>query len=298
MIANGSNEEIIAVADIGGTHARFALARVGPELVPEIGEPLVLRTADFPDLASAYDAFAAGLDGARPTRGSFALACPIRGETLKFTNNPWTLRPATLAQEIGARRSSPAQRFRRRGPCRRQGRSRQLHPCLRAGIAASGRRRGLDPGAGNGPRRRAGDQGRRHLSGRGDRGRPHRLRAARRLRGRAAGAPAREIRPCLGRAGDVRPGARRNLFRASGRAPRGARRPRLVGCRDLGNRRVRATGAAKVLRRPWSGRGRLRPRPRRRGRDPRRGPRAAHRLPAHAAMDSRRCSWPRGATGR
>jgi glucokinase len=101
VIANGSNEELIAVADIGGTHARFALARVGPDLVPEIGEPLVLRTADFPDLASAYAAFAAGLDGARPTRGSFALACPIRGETLKFTNNPWTLRPATLAREVG-----------------------------------------------------------------------------------------------------------------------------------------------------------------------------------------------------
>jgi glucokinase len=101
VIANGSNEEIIAVADIGGTHARFALARIGGAPVPEIGEPTVLRTADFPDLASAYAAFAAKLDGARPRRASFALACPIRGETLKFTNNPWTLRPRTLAGELG-----------------------------------------------------------------------------------------------------------------------------------------------------------------------------------------------------
>ncbi|MBB4197036.1 glucokinase [Rhodoblastus sphagnicola] len=101
MIANGSNEEIIAVADIGGTNARFALARVGRDASPELGQPVVLRTADFPDLASAFAAFIGGLDGARPKRGSFALACPIRGETLKFTNNPWTLRPATLAADLG-----------------------------------------------------------------------------------------------------------------------------------------------------------------------------------------------------
>ena len=101
MIANGSNEEVIAVADIGGTHARFALARVGRDGRPELGDPVVLRTADFPDLASAYGAFAARLTGARPRRGSFALACPIHGETLKFTNSPWTLRPRTLAADLG-----------------------------------------------------------------------------------------------------------------------------------------------------------------------------------------------------
>ncbi|MCW2315789.1 glucokinase [Rhodoblastus acidophilus] len=100
MIANGPNQEIIAVADIGGTHARFALARVGRDIRPEIGEPMVLRTADYPDLGAAYGAFVTKLD-VRPRRGSFALACPIRGEKLKFTNNPWTLRPASLAGEIG-----------------------------------------------------------------------------------------------------------------------------------------------------------------------------------------------------
>jgi glucokinase len=101
MSASDANAEIIAVADIGGTHARFALAGVSRDGPPELGEAVVLRTADHPDLASAYQAFAAEIVGARPRRGSFALACPIRGETLKFTNNPWTLRPRTLAAELG-----------------------------------------------------------------------------------------------------------------------------------------------------------------------------------------------------
>jgi glucokinase len=101
VAANGSHAEIIAVADIGGTHARFALAGIDGDAGPELGEAVVLRTADYSDLASAYKTFADQIEGARPRRASFALACPIRGETLKFTNNPWTLRPKTLAAELG-----------------------------------------------------------------------------------------------------------------------------------------------------------------------------------------------------
>ncbi len=93
--------ETIVVADIGGTHARFALARLSRGRRPEVGEATVLRTKDFPSLAAAYAAFAASLPQAPPRRGCFALACPIRGEELKFTNNPWRLRPAALARECG-----------------------------------------------------------------------------------------------------------------------------------------------------------------------------------------------------
>jgi glucokinase len=100
-VANGSHAEIIAVADIGGTHARFALAGIDRDAKPELGEAVVLRTADYPDLASAYKTFTEQIEGAHPRRASFALACPIRGEILKFTNNPWTLRPKTLAAELG-----------------------------------------------------------------------------------------------------------------------------------------------------------------------------------------------------
>jgi glucokinase len=101
MIAVADNAETIAVADIGGTHARFAIALVSPGAKPVLGDVTVLATADFPSLAAAYETFAGTIEGARPRRGSFALACPIRGETLKFTNNPWTLRPAALAGETG-----------------------------------------------------------------------------------------------------------------------------------------------------------------------------------------------------
>lgn len=88
----------IAVVDVGGTHARFALAKTHPPRLAS--EPATMRTADHPSLASAWEAFVATL-GARPTAAAIAVACPIAGDVLKFTNNPWTIRPATLAAELG-----------------------------------------------------------------------------------------------------------------------------------------------------------------------------------------------------
>ncbi len=94
-------EEDIGVADIGGTHARFAFARIAGGRVRALGPATVLKVADFPGLAEAWRAFLAGAKKAAPRGAALAVACPVRGETLKFTNNPWRLRPATLARELG-----------------------------------------------------------------------------------------------------------------------------------------------------------------------------------------------------
>ncbi|MDI9848954.1 glucokinase [Rhodoblastus sp. 17X3] len=96
-------EEELGVADIGGTHARFALARVAAGRVRGLGPATVLRVADFPGLAEAWRAFLAR-SGAAPRAAALAVAGPVRGEELKFTNNPWRLRPAALAGELGVER--------------------------------------------------------------------------------------------------------------------------------------------------------------------------------------------------
>jgi glucokinase len=94
-------EEEIGVADIGGTHARFAFARIAGGQVGGLGPATVLKVADFPGLAEAWRAFLSGANRPAPRGAALAVACPVRGETLKFTNNPWRLRPATLARELG-----------------------------------------------------------------------------------------------------------------------------------------------------------------------------------------------------
>ena len=74
------------VADIGGTHARFALVEPGGAVT----RAEVLRCADYPSPVEAAQAYLAGPgDGAVPTRGAFAIACPIDGDVIALTNSPW-----------------------------------------------------------------------------------------------------------------------------------------------------------------------------------------------------------------
>ncbi len=94
----------IVVVDIGGTHARFALAGLAEGRVRRLGEAVVLRTADHPDLPGAWAAFAQAAGRALPRRAALAVAGPVGAEVLRLTNNPWTLRPATLAAELGLER--------------------------------------------------------------------------------------------------------------------------------------------------------------------------------------------------
>ncbi|MES0873495.1 glucokinase [Sinimarinibacterium thermocellulolyticum] len=97
--------QIVAV-DIGGTHARFALAELMPGRVVALGEPVILKTAEHASLRAAWDCFAARLDRPAPRCAAIAVAGPIDGEVLKLTNNPWVIRPAQLASSLGLERYS------------------------------------------------------------------------------------------------------------------------------------------------------------------------------------------------
>jgi glucokinase len=95
--------EIVA-ADIGGTHARFALATVAGGRVTSLGPETVLRAAEHASLQTAWEAFGATLDRPLPRAAAIAVACPVDGEVLKFTNNPWIIRPALIPEKLGVDR--------------------------------------------------------------------------------------------------------------------------------------------------------------------------------------------------
>lgn len=91
----------IVVADIGGTHARFALARIADGGVAALGPSTVMTAAGYASFETAWATFAAIVGRALPTAAAIAVACPVGGDVLKLTNNPWRIRPAQLAAALG-----------------------------------------------------------------------------------------------------------------------------------------------------------------------------------------------------
>lgn len=95
--------ELVAV-DIGGTHARFAIARVTPDGVITLGEPATLHTKDHGSFQLAWEAFRGMNGGTLPPAVAMSVAGPVGGEVIKFTNNPWIIRPALIEEKLGAPR--------------------------------------------------------------------------------------------------------------------------------------------------------------------------------------------------
>ena len=56
----------IVTADIGGTHARFALASIANGQVVALDDPVTLRTGDHASFRTAYEQFARHCGGALP----------------------------------------------------------------------------------------------------------------------------------------------------------------------------------------------------------------------------------------
>ena len=95
--------ELVAV-DIGGTHARFAIANVGHGRVTSLGDATTLRTDSHASLQTAWEAFGEKLGRALPRATAIAVACPVGGDLLKLTNNPWIIRPALINDRLGVDR--------------------------------------------------------------------------------------------------------------------------------------------------------------------------------------------------
>jgi len=94
----------IAVADVGGTHARFALAEIDGGRVASLSEPVKLKTAEHGSFQLAWQEFGRreGID--LPNELALSFAGPVGGEVLKLTNNPWVIRPSLMKDRLGVDR--------------------------------------------------------------------------------------------------------------------------------------------------------------------------------------------------
>ncbi|KQT32801.1 glucokinase [Sphingomonas sp. Leaf412] len=88
--------------DIGGTHARFAIAEVDDGRVRSLGEPVTLKTAEHASLQTAWEAFAQRHGAPLPPAAALSVASPITGDVIRLTNNPWVIRPSLIPERLGA----------------------------------------------------------------------------------------------------------------------------------------------------------------------------------------------------
>lgn len=91
--------EVVAV-DIGGTHARFALAEVEDGRVVHLGEPVTQKVAEHGSLQLAWHAYRRSLGRPAPRAISLAVASPVNDTLIKFTNNPWIIRPPLMEERL------------------------------------------------------------------------------------------------------------------------------------------------------------------------------------------------------
>lgn len=91
--------ELVSV-DIGGTHARFTIATLGPDGI-SLGDPQTLHTKDHASFETAWEHFAQMAGRPLPRAVALAVAGPVGGERIHFTNNPWIIRPSQLPAGLG-----------------------------------------------------------------------------------------------------------------------------------------------------------------------------------------------------
>ena len=95
--------EIVA-ADIGGTHARFAIADVEDGRARHLGQVCTLKTSEHAGFEAAWERFREHRGRPLPRAAAIAFAGTTNGEDLTLTNNEWTIRPARLGEGLGVER--------------------------------------------------------------------------------------------------------------------------------------------------------------------------------------------------
>src|SRR4051812_30967152 len=84
------------LADIGGTHARFAL-----EYAPgKIGGVQVLRGADYPGISDAIAAYLNRFGNPLVRHACVAIANPVQGDAVKMTNHDWSFSIEATRREL------------------------------------------------------------------------------------------------------------------------------------------------------------------------------------------------------
>jgi glucokinase len=86
------------IADIGATNARFALV----DEEGAIGQQKTLSCRDFPAIEEAMLAYLGNeVGGRRITAAALAVACPVTGDRVTFTNSSWWFSGEALKRRFG-----------------------------------------------------------------------------------------------------------------------------------------------------------------------------------------------------
>ncbi|EAQ29126.1 glucokinase [Erythrobacter sp. NAP1] len=91
----------IVTVDVGGTHARFAIATIHTDGAIALGEPVTIHTETHASFQTAWEDFASQMGGTIPDQLAMAVAGPIKPDIIRFTNNPWIIRPPLIESKLG-----------------------------------------------------------------------------------------------------------------------------------------------------------------------------------------------------
>ena len=90
----------IVAVDIGGTHARFAIAEVQGGRVLALSKAVTLKTSEQASFQTAWQEFER-LNGAPlPRAAAIAIAGPVDADVINLTNNPWIVRRSMVCDEL------------------------------------------------------------------------------------------------------------------------------------------------------------------------------------------------------
>jgi glucokinase len=92
--------QIVAV-DVGGTHARFAIATRSDDGAITLDDPITIHTQDHASFQTAWEDYAGRKGGVLPAKVAMAIAGPVQADVIRFTNNPWIIRPALIPEKLG-----------------------------------------------------------------------------------------------------------------------------------------------------------------------------------------------------
>jgi len=96
-----SNPREIMIADIGGTHARFALTQISDGRISKLEHVVKIDCNNHASLQIAWEAYGADLGRELPREAAIAVAAPISRDAIYFTNSSWMLHPELVQEKLG-----------------------------------------------------------------------------------------------------------------------------------------------------------------------------------------------------
>ena len=90
----------IVAVDIGGTHARFAIAEVQDGRVIDLGKAVTLQTAEYGSFQTAWQEFKRLNGASLPRAVAIAIAGPVDADVIELTNNPWIIQRSMVCEKL------------------------------------------------------------------------------------------------------------------------------------------------------------------------------------------------------